>query len=126
MTTGDARGYSWYSPSGCYWPVSSPPYHFRAHQAVSLRASYGFLSPEKPCFITVHHMEYGRMAIGIRSYGKWSTGVRQLRYGEDMPLWLLETTANGSDGNIFRLKRIYAVGAPSVALYDREQSTAPA
>ena len=121
MTTGVARGYSRYSPSGCYWPVSSPPCHFRTHQAVSLRASYGFLSSEKPCFITVHHMEYGRMAIGIRSYGNWNTIVRQMPYGDCLPLWLSKTTTNGSDGNIFRLKRIYAVGAQSVALYDREK-----
>ena len=122
MTTGDARGYSRYSPSGCYGPVSSPPRHFRTHQGMSLRTSCGFLPSTKCRFITVHHLRYGRMPIGVRPYGNWSTGVRQLRYGEDMPLWLLETTANGSDGNIFRTaENIYAVGAPSVALYDREK-----
>ena len=34
MTTGDARGYSRYSPTGCYGPVSSPPCHFRTPSCV--------------------------------------------------------------------------------------------
>ena len=33
---------------------------------------------------TVHQLEYGRIAIGIRAYRNWSTAERQLRYGDQM------------------------------------------
>ena len=33
--------------------------------------------------VAVSQLVYGRIAVAIRPYGKWNTGVRQLRYGDE-------------------------------------------
>ncbi|MGM9714855.1 MAG: hypothetical protein ACI3YF_01480, partial [Prevotella sp.] len=76
-------------------------------------------SPYTTCDTGVCQLEYGRTAIGVRPYGNCDT-VRICHYGcWKQPLMAVTEIYSG-------LQRIYAVGAPSVALYDREQQRAPA
>lgn len=120
MTTGDARGYSRYSPSGCYGAVTGL---FRPHLAIfghtkvcpyALRVAFchpqsAVSSSYTTCDTGVCQLEYGRTAIGVRAYGNCDT-VRICHYGcWKQPLMAVTEIYSG-------LQRIYDVGAPCCSL----------